>query len=404
MRQSDKLNDVKCRNAKPQAKPYKLSDGRGLWLLVDTSGSRYWRYRYRIGGREKTLAFGVYPSVSLAEAREGREEARKLVKAGINPVQAKQKAKLERQVEAAQTFERVARKWHRQASIRWTDEHTAAILRTMERDLFPYIGNCPIVGLTAPQLLVVVRKVEERGALDVATRTIQRLNKIFSYAIINQIAVHNPARDLVGVVEKPKVVHRASLAARDLPNFFKRLDTFDGTETVRLALQMVVFTFVRSGELRGAKWDEFEGDVWRIPAERMKMTREHIVPLSTQSQAILKEIHALELPGEFVFPQERNFQKCISENAMQYAMNRMGYHGRATVHGFRSTASTILNERGFAPDVIERQLAHVESNSVRAAYNHSEYLPQRKELMQRWADYLDGVKCGDNIVSIFDRA
>ena len=399
-----KLTDTKCKHAGPRDKIYKLADGHGLYLEVKPTGARYWRYKYRIAAKEKRIAFGVYPDVSLQDVRELHRDAHKLVKAGIDPVEDRKRIEREKRLQAVNTFELVAREWHKQASVQWSDEHTRNILHTMERDIFPVIGNCVIAELKPADLLDVVKQIEARGALDVAARALQRINRIYQYAVTHLIVDSNPAQNLSGAIKTRKVQHRSHFSAQDLPNFYVNLRAYDGHELTRLGLEFALLTFVRSTELREARWAEFDGDIWRIPPERMKTNLAHIVPLSDRAISILAQIKALDLNSDYVFPQQQATRKVMSENTLLFALYRMGYHSRATVHGFRSTASTILNEHGFRPDVIERQLAHVESNSVRAAYNHSDYLKERREMMQWWSDYLSEVNGSAKVIPIYGKA
>lgn len=385
------LSDAKARNAKPKSRPYKMSDGEGLFLLVMPSGSKYWRLKYFLAGKEKGLALGVYPEVSLADARERRAQARKLLAAGKDPGQAKQDAKRSDAVKAQNTFEAVGREWLEKNKHRWAPITTEVKLGRMEQHLFPKLGSRPIADIDAPEVLSVVRLVEDKGTLDTARRVMQICGNVFMYAIATARASRNPVPDLKGALKAPVSRHYTYLKAGDLPEFLGKLETYDGSVQTKLALKLLLLVFVRTNELRGARWDEidWEKSEWRIPAERMKMRQEHIVPLSRQAITVLRELQKLRFNSPFVFPNQQTPSKTMSENTILYALYRMGYHSRATGHGFRSTASTILNEHGYRADVIERQLAHSEQNSVRAAYNHAEYLPERRKMMQWWADYLD---------------
>lgn len=397
-----KLTNTAVRNAKPKAKPYKLPDGHGLNLLVHPKGGRYWRLRYRFGGREKTLALGTYPTVSLAVARQRLRDARELLADGIDPGEAKQEAKRAAQESVDHAFETIAREWHAKQLPRWSEDHARRVLHSLKVDVFPYLGKAPIADITAPALLHVLRSIENRGAHETRSKVSQRVGMVFRYAIATGRCTYNPVPDLKGAFITPKTEGHAALTAHDLPDFLARLDAYDGDMQTRLGLELVMLTFVRTGELRGAHWSEFDLDagMWCIPASRMKMSAEHMVPLSSQAVAVLQELEPLTGRGPLVFPSRSKPSKPMSENTLLYAMYRMGYHGRATVHGFRATASTILNEQGWRPDVIERQLAHAERNRVRAAYNRADYLPERRKMMQHWADYLDGLKRGANVIPI----
>jgi len=395
------LSDIKVRKAESREKAYKLSDGHGLHVLVKPNGGKYWRLQYRVAAKQKLLALGVYPDVSLKEARDKQADARKLIRNGQDPAEVKREQKRQANTQSEHSFESIAREWHGKQG-RWTAEHAHRVLTSLEKDVFPLIGDKPIHDLTAPAILEAVRKVEKRDALDVASRVLQRVRSVFRYAIQTGRATYNPAADLVGSLKTRKVTHRAALSRAELPEFLKKLNAYEGQLVTRLALNLIVLTFVRSRELRGARWDEFDFEraEWRIPAERMKITAEHIVPLSRQAIAILEELRPLTGSYELVFPNRNNLSKAMSENTLLYAMYRMGYYSKATVHGFRATASTILNEMGFRADVIERQLAHAERNKVRAAYHRSEYLEDRRKMMQDWADYIDGLMTGANVIPL----
>ena len=391
------LTDIAVRNAKPTAEPYKLTDGGGMYLHVHPNGSRYWRMAYRIAGKQKVFAIGVYPAVTLAEARQIRDDAKKLVKQGIDPVAERKRAARQDASDRANTFEMIAREWHQTKRAGWTAAHATKILGSLEADIFPTLGDRPLTAVTAPDLLEALRVIETRGALEVAGRVLQRCSAVFRYAIATGRGTYNPAADLRGALKTPEKRHYAALGHADLPDFVQKLTGYDGDLQTRLALRLLALTFVRTGELRAAQWPEFDldGAEWRIPAERMKMREGHIVPLSRQAVDVLRQLHALNGDGLYVFPSRNGRGACISENTVLYALYRMGYHSRATGHGFRATASTILNEMGYPPDWIERQLAHAERNKVRAAYNRAQYLTERRTMMQVWADYLDCATTSD---------
>ena len=387
------LSDAKVRNAKPRAKNYKITDGEGMFLLVSTSGSKYWRLKYHFAGREKLLALGVYPEVSLGDARERRAQARKALAAGNDPGEVKKEAKRLTVLKAENDFETVAREWFEKRKHEWADNTAKIALTRLERYVFPKLGKRPIADITAPEILAMLRVVEGSGALDTAQRVKQMCGQVFMYAIATGRAERNLVPDLRGALKTPITKHHAYLKAGDLPAFLKKLEAYDGTLQTKLALRFLLLTFVRTTELRAAEWTEIDFDKaeWRIPAERMKMKEEHIVPLSRQAIEVLRELQKHTGNRQYLFPNQHNPVSFMSENTMLYALYRMGYHSRTTGHGFRSTASTILNEDGFMPDVIERQLAHGERNKVRAAYNHAQYLPERRKMMKWWADYLDRV-------------
>lgn len=385
------LTHTAIRQAKPKDKPYKLSDAQGLYLEVRPNGSKYWRMKYRFAGKEKRLAIGVYPTVTLAKARAKRDEARDLlINQDIDPSRHKREQKRLQKVKVENSFEAIAREWHDNEKGGWSANHADKILRSLEADAFPAIGSHPIEDITPPILLDMLRGIEQRGALEMAAKVRQRCERVFRYAIQTGRALHNPATELRGALKTAPKSHYAALTTDDLPAFFSKLEALECHLQTRLALKLMALTFVRTNELRSAEWSEFDLDKaeWRIPAERMKMRVEHIVPLSDQAVEIIRTLQDINGHRRYLFPSAHNPRKPTSNNAMLFAVYRMGYKGKATVHGFRATASTALNEMGFPSDVIERQLAHAESNKVRAAYNRAQYLKERRILMQRWAHYL----------------
>jgi integrase len=400
------LTDTRIRNAKPVGKAYKLSDGGGMYLLIMPDGARYWRLDYRFAGRRRTLALGVYPMVSLSAARTRRDEARSLVARDIDPNAAKKAMKRATKIASENTFEVIAREWLGRQRKRLAAKYCALILSRLEADIFPQIGSRPIIEIDAPELLDVLRRVEKRGVIETARRLRQTCGQVFRYAVASGRAQNDPSLALRGALGSPgrRRGHRA-MTLSEVPEFLRALEAYDGDPRTRLALRLMVLTFARTTELRAARWTEFENldernALWRIPAERMKMKREHIVPLAPQAVTILRELRAL--PGSqaspYLFPSPSR-EGYMSNNTMLYAMYRMGYHGRATVHGFRAMASTALNEMGFRADVIERQLAHQEQNAVRASYNRAEYLTERRDMMRHWAHHLD-ILSGKNVVSL----
>jgi integrase len=385
------LTDTALRNAKPKATPYKLTDGDGMFLLVKPNGSKYWRMKYRYVGKEKLLALGIYPEVSLADARERRAQARKVLAAGNDPSEAKKEAKRLLAIKIENDMETIAREWYEHHLHEWKPHYARDVINRLETHIFPKLGSRPIADINSTELLSCLKVIEKSGALDMAQRMMQTCGQIYRYAIITGRTRYNPVNDLRGALKTPVRQHHAHLKADELPEFIAKLETYDGEPQTKLALKFLMLTFVRTTELRGAQWQEvnFDKAEWRIPAERMKMKDPHIVPLSTQAIAVLRELQKQSGNREHVFPNQQRPSKCMSENTMLYAIYRLGYHSRTTGHGFRATASTIMNEHGFAPDWIERQLAHCERNKVRAAYNHAQYLPERRKMMQWWADYLD---------------
>ena len=392
------LTEVAIKQSKWSGKPHgdKLSDEKGLFLLINQSG-KYWKLKYRFVGKEKKLSLGVYPEVSLKEARVKRDEARKLIAEGVDPGIVRKQEKIARQVASENSIELLTREWHQAQLARWSVGHAARVLESLEADVFPDLGALPISELTAPLLLEVLRKIERRGATETAGRVLQRVGAVMRYAIQTGRASYNPVNDLRGALTASKVEHRPALPRAELPEFFRRLAAEPLSPATRLAFRLLILTMTRPGEIRHARWDEFDFEraEWRIPAERMKMRAEHLVPLSRQAMAVLAELKLLTGHVELLFPSQTTNKRPISENTLCYAMGRMGYKGIATPHGFRALASTTMNEEGFDPDVIERQLAHAERNKVRAAYHRAEYLDDRRKLLQWWADYLDTQEGGN---------
>lgn len=391
---SNKLSDAKIRSSQPKDKPYKIVDGEGLFMLVNPNGAKYWRLAYRHRQKQKTLALGVYPKVTLANARNARHDAKALIQEGIDPVRERKSKKRELLRGEEWSFERVARQWWEKQREEWSPSHADRVLRSLEKEIFPAFGHLPVYDIEPEEVLAAVRRIESRDALDVAKRVLQRCHAVFRFAVQTGLAKTNPASELGGAIKTRKVQHQASLSRRELPRFLKDLDHYQGHPLTVPAIKLLILTFVRPGELRGARWDEFDlkRKEWRIPAERMKMRAEHIVPLSKQALALLDEIKPFSRNHNLLFPSDKKVTKPISENTMTFALYRMGYKNRATAHGFRATASSILNEEGFNRDAIERQLAHQERNKVRGAYtHHAQYLKERKVMMQWWADYLDSL-------------
>lgn len=403
------LSDTAIRKAKPGEKPVKLTDEKGLFLLVMPAGGKLWRFRYRFDGKEKLLALGAYPDVTLAQARDRRDQARKLLAGGVDPGESRKAERQARLLAAANSFEAVAREWHGKQVHTWKPKHADDVLRRLEANIFPHLGHRPIGDIDAPELLATVRKIEARGAHDLAHRVLAVAGQVFRYGVATGRCRRDPAADLRGALTPHKAKHQAAVRPEELPALLRKVDAYDqesGDTLTRLALQLLAATFVRTSELIGAKWAEFdlEAAVWAIPAERMKMKTEHLVPLSDQALTILAQLKPLSGRSDYLFP-GRNRDKPISNNTMLFALYRMGYKGKMTGHGFRAVASTIMNESGlFRPDVVERQLAHCERNEVRGAYNRAEYLPERRKLMQWWGDYLEGVKAGAEVVPFKRRA
>lgn len=401
------LTDTAIRKARPFSSPLKMSDGGGLHMLLKPDGGRYWRLNYRFGGKQKTLALGVYPTVTLANARERRDDARKLLANGTDPGEVRKETK-QAQLAAAQaegdTFEAIAREWMARQDVA---EVTANKSRwILERFLFPEIGGLTISAITPRVLLDALRKVEATGKLETAKRAKVKAGQVFRYAVLEGKAESDPTPSLKGALKSPNQKHHAAVTdpAR-IGELLRAIDGFTGQFATLKALQLAPLVFVRPGELRQAAWAEFDLDaaIWRIPAERMKMKASHLVPLSTQAVEILRELYPLTGAdgGHYVFPGLRTARRPMSENTVNAALRRLGYSGEEmTGHGFRSMAATRLNEMGWKPDAIERQLAHAETNKVREAYTHAaQYLDERIRMMQAWADYLDGLRTGAKVVA-----
>lgn len=394
------LTDTQIRKAKLPAKPLKLADERGLYLLLTPSGGKWWRFRYQYGGKEKMLSLGTYPDVSLQKARDAREDARRQLASGVDPSAARQQEKREKAEAGANNFEAVAREWLDNVKPRWTAVYHGDTLKRFEAIVFPSIGRTPISEVTPPQLLMMLRKVEARGTVETAHKVARACGQVFRFGIASGRCERNPASDLRGALKaRPKPKHMAALPATELPTFLKKIDGYDGEEQTKLALQLLALTFVRTNELRSAAWTEIDLDKgeWTIPAERMKTKAPHHVPLSRQAVEAFRRLQAISGKWPLVFA-GRTPTKPMSKNTVLFALYRLGYHSRMTGHGFRALASTSLNEMGYRPDVIERQLAHTEKNAVRAAYHRSQYLEERTVMMQAWADFLDAQRDGATVV------
>ena len=395
-----KLTDATLRNLKD---PGKYFDGGGLYLELTKTNGRYWRWKYRHGGKEKRLAFGVYPGISLKEARERAAEARKTLDAGNDPGELRKTAKAKEAHDHANTLEAVTLEWIVHQSGRWSESHRERIKDSLQADIFPRLGARPLASIKPGEVMAAIKAVEKRGAGETAGRILQRVKAVYRWAVSHERIESNPMQDLVGAeILKPRQVrHRAAMADKDLPDFLPRLDSYEGDPLTVLALRLLMLTATRPGEVRGARWAEFDLDtaLWIIPPERMKMRAEHRVPLSRQALDVLKAAQVLSGGRDLVFPSPyyQGKDQPLSENTFNSALTRMGYKGTATAHGFRALFSTVANERGMSPDVIERQLAHKERNEIRAAYHRSTYMQERARLMQWWADYLDGRRAGNVI-------
>ena len=401
------LTDRAIRNAKPADKPLRLFDAGGMYLEIAPSGGKWWRFKYRFGGKEKRLSLGVYPDVSLTNARDRRDAARKILAAGTDPGEKRKAEHREAAGRAANSFEAVAREWYSKQAHTWVATHASDVLRRLESNLFGEIGATPIADLNAPALLAALRKIEDRGAHDLAHRVLQVAGQVFRYGIATGRCERDLSADLRGALAPHKARNQAAVTPEELPALLRVIEGYGelGDKLTALALRLLALTFVRTGELIGATWDEIDmdGATWIIPAARMKMKTEHVVPLSTQALAVLRELRGIGAGSRYVFP-GRNLDKPISNNTMLFALYRLGYKGRMTGHGFRAVASTILNEAGVRADVIERQLAHCERNEIRGAYNRAEYLPERRKLMQQWADMVDALAQGAQVIPLQRKA
>lgn len=399
------LTDTLIRKIKTPAKPTKLSDERGLYLLCAPSGGRWWRFKYRFCGKEKLLSLGIYPEVSLAKAREAREAARRQLAASIDPSSARREEKQEKQKATANDFEKVAREWLENVKGGWAAVYHGDTARRFEAFIFPTIGRRPIASVTAAELLPLLRKIEARGTMVTAHKVLRACGQVFRYGIATGRCERNPAADLRGALKAlPRPKHMAALSAAELPTFLRKVQGYDGEAQTRLAMKLLALTFVRTNELRSATWAEIDLDKaeWTIPAERMKTKAPHHVPLSEQAVETFRMLQKMNGKWPWVFAGRAPSQP-MSKNTVLFALYRMGYHSRMTGHGFRALASTTLNEMGYRPDVIERQLAHTEKNAVRAAYHRSQYLEERKTMMQAWADFLDAQEGGGDRVVAFKR-
>lgn len=398
------LTAKECDNATSAGKSIrKLHDGAGLYLWVYEDGRKYWRLRYWVGGKEKSLSLGVYPETGLKEARQRRDDNRRLMGESLDPSVERKAAKRRERLAAENSFEAVAREWYAKQLHTWVPKHADDVLRRFEVNAFPIIGTRPIAEIEAPELLEMARKIEKRGAHDLAHRLLQACGQVFRYGIATGACKRDVAADLRGALAPHVKKHQAAVRPEEVPGLLRAIDTYGamGDKQTVYALQLLALTFVRTNELIGAEWSEFDlaAGLWIVPAGRMKMGTEHIVPLSSQALTILGELKTLAGKSRYVFP-GRNRDKPMSNNTMLFALYRLGYKGRMTGHGFRAVASTMLNEQGQRPDVIERQLAHCERDEVRGAYNRAEYLGERVKMMQGWADYLDKIKAGAEIIPL----
>lgn len=399
------LTDTRIRQTKPVGKPVKLPDSGGLYLEVTPSGSRLWRYRYRLNGKESTYAIGDYPRIGLADARQLRDEARALVKLGISPALDRQQKNAVRRYEHAMTFSAVADEWFADKSPKWSAGYKHHVRTILDQDLIPHLGKLPIKDVKTPLVHATIQRVVKRGAATRAILARQIVGSVMKLAILTHRAEYNAAEPLKGEIARRVVEHRKHLGKDELPDFLRKLDDYSGHATTRIALTLLLLTTVRPGEICGAPWSEFDLDKseWKIPAARMKMKRPHTVPLSRQAVALLRTLHDLTGHGEYLFPNQGTKGGTMPTATLRNAVLKLGYADKFSPHGARGSFSSIMNEMGYRPDVIEKQLAHEESNRVRAAYHHAEYMEERKAMMQAWADVLDGLKAG-NVVPFKKRA
>ena len=395
------LSDIQANKAKPKKKDYKLIDGFGLYLLVTTTGGKLWRFDYRFDGKRKLMAIGAYPTVTLAEARERREAARKLLANGVDPAQVKKAQKWSLTARKENSFEAVACEWHTKFSGQWSPSHAEKTLDKLKRDVLPWIGQKPTGEIKPPEILSILRRIEDRGALETARRVRIICGQVMRYAVATGRAEHDPTADLRGALPPVKEKHHAALTnPKDVAELLRAIDGFQGTFSVKCALNLAPLVFVRPGELRQMEWREidFDNAQWEIPSEKMKMDQPHIVPLATQAVGILKELQPLTGSGRYVFPSIRSQLNPMSNNTINAALRRIGYtRDEMTGHGFRAMARTILDEiLQVRPDFIEHQLAHAVRDPNGRAYNRTAHLAERRKMMQMWADYLDNLKAGTN--------
>lgn len=398
------LTDTALKALKPGEKQYKRGDTQGLFILVMPNGSKLWRFRYRFGGRQNDLALGEYPDLTLAKAREKRDDYRHVLAEGKDPGSVHRAEKQMRKHGGETSFEAIARAWFADQKAGWEQSHADVVMRRLEKDIFPAIGRRQIQEISSRELLSVLRRVAARGAEETARRNRQVCGQIFRYAVASGLAERDITADLAGSLPVAKKGRMAAITdPKEAGALLRAIEGYEGFTPTKCALRLAPLVFVRPGELRAAEWSEIDLDAaeWRIPAERMKMKETHVVPLSRQAIAILEDLKPLTGEGRYLFPSIRTGNRPMSNNTVNAALRRLGYTtDQMTGHGFRTLASTLLNEQGWSPDAIERQLAHAPRNKVRAAYNRAELLGERRRMMQAWADYLDGLKAGANVVPI----
>jgi integrase len=398
------LTEIEIRKAKTKQTSYQMTDGRGLFLWVTPSGGKLWRWKYRFEGRQKQISYGAYPDVPLAAARENHVAARKLLAAGQDPMQKRRSDKAALAASNAGSFKSIAILWIDHWEIEKSKQHVDATRRRLERNVFPLLGTRPVDKIEAPDLVAMVKAIEARGVGDLAKRALETTGQIFRYAIAHGYCKRNPAADIrpADILRPTRKVNLARVGAAELPELLRAIEVYRGKVVTRLATKLLALTFVRTNELIGARWEEFDiaGRRWNIPAERMKMKTAHIVPLATQTIEMIELLRSVTGGGELLFPGDVDHRKTMSNNTILFALKRMGYGGVMTGHGFRGLASTLLHEQGWPHDHIELQLAHAPRNAVSAAYNHALYLEPRAKMMQGWADYLEQTQRGGATVAV----
>lgn len=398
------LTHAAITKAKGTTKPYKIADERGLFLLVTPSGGKLWRWKYRVDGKEKLMSFGAYPDVTLAAARERHQEARRLLASGTDPMKQRKEGKTAVKASAADSFQSIAARWLEHWREGKSPRHADYVERRIESDILPALGSRTVAEIEAPEVVAMVKAIQDRGARDLAKRALETTGQIFRYAVAHGYARRNPAAEIKpgDILKTSQRVNFARVDVKELPNLLRAMEAYRGTNLTRLAVKLLALTFVRTGELIGARWSEIDFDEsrWNVPPERMKMKTPHIVPLSRQAVEVLRTLHAISGNCELVFPGDRDPKMTMSNNTILKAIERMGYKGRMTGHGFRGVASTVLHERGYAHEHIELQLAHAPRNAVSAAYNHALYLEPRAKMMQDWADFLEFTLRGGKVIPI----
>ena len=396
------LTETEIRKSKPGEKPYRLSDAKGLFLFITPTGGKLWRFKYRYGGMQKLMALGKYPDVPLALARERHAEARKLLATGVDPMEQRKAEKTAEKAAIENSFQNVTALWLEHWQEGKSPRHVDSVRRRMKADILPLLGARPIAEIEAPELVALANAIQERGARDIAKRALETVGQVFRYGIAHGYSKRNPSSEIrpSDILKSTRKVNYARVDARELPALLRHIEVYQGTHVTRLAIKLMALTFVRTSELIGAKWAEFDLDAarWDIPAERMKMRTPHIVPMARQALEVLDTLRTLTGQSEWLFPGDRNASKPMSNNTILKALERMGYKGRMTGHGFRGLASTILHEQGYAHDHIELQLAHAPRNAVSAAYNHALYLEPRAKMMQDWADFLERTQRGGKVL------